>query len=168
MPFQELQNFIQNNLADNVADYLNAKSANFPNVGDYYAQGNNYFNESTVQSAMFQCINTWITAGVENHNHFLIRTEVLYPGFNNIADLWITYNNGAGASNIAIELKTDFIAHSVNEDIELLDAIDGVVNPVFNSAYAFYTVQVGHNGWTDYIDDPVGQNVMSIPISVIF
>jgi hypothetical protein len=100
--------------------------------------------------------------------HYLIRTEVRYPGFNNIADLWITYddNDGADPSNIAMELKVDFNAGSVNQDIELLDAQAGLQNPPFDNGYACYTFQ--NAGWTGGIDNPIEGAVRCVPIEVVF
>lgn len=170
MPFAQMNAYIVNGLPADVAAYLDPKSANFPNVADYYAPNNGYFNEDTIKGVMFQCLNAWI-AGHENANHYLVRTEVQYPGFENIADIWIVYDAGVqdvAAQNIAIELKANFAAESVNQDIELLDAMAGVQDPVFDNAYACYVVQQGHGGWTNYIDEPVAPDVASVGITVVF
>ncbi|MEM7038229.1 MAG: hypothetical protein AAF570_14690 [Bacteroidota bacterium] len=171
MPYNEFIQFTENILPLNVAQFLNQKSANFNDVHNYYSETTGYFNESTVQSVMFMAMNVWINQN-EIENHWLIRTEVQYPGFENIADIWATYDPGMGAAsirNIAFELKADFRADHVNEDIDVLDAVAGVVNPPINRGYACYVAQVGNDQWTQLIDQPTQpQTVATNQISVIF
>ncbi|WP_417457188.1 hypothetical protein [Kordiimonas sp.] len=164
MPLQEMNDYISNNLSNDVALYLNRKVQNFHNVAQYYSPSG-YFNEYTVQAVAFQCINAWITAN-ENINHYLVRTEVAYGGFANRADIMITYDTGNGAHNIALEFKANFSAASVNEDVDLLDAIRGVQNPPIDDGYACYIIRFGHGGWADQIDEPLQDGVALVPILV--
>ncbi len=164
MPYAEIDNFVDNNLAGQVAAYLNPKNANFPNVDDYFSQYD-YFNEATVQGVMFGCLKDWITAN-ENVNHVLLLSEQVYPGFNNRADLAVIYDNGGGPSRLFIELKADFTAASVDGDIEVLDTIASDMNSPLTDGYAFYVYKVNDAGWTNAIDDPIEPNVFKRRIGV--
>jgi len=168
MAFAQLNQYIQQQLALDVAAYLNPKSQFFPHVQNYYAQNTGYFNEDTVKCVMFQCINAYIT-NYETSNHYLVRSEVPYPGFGNIADLWITYDTGLGApaQNVAMEMKADFDADSVDEDVNLLDMLAGSNHSPFDIAYACYVVRQGHNGWATFIQGPTQPDVLLLPINVI-
>jgi len=164
MPYADIDNFVANNLAGQVAAYLDAKTVNFPNVNQYYSNYG-YFNEATVQGVMFGCLKAWITVN-ENVNHVLLLSEFDYPHFNNRADLAVVYDNGGGPSRLFVELKADFVAGSVNTDIGVLDAVASLQNSPLNDGYAFYVYRNANAGWTNNIDDPLMQNVFKRGIDV--
>lgn len=164
MPYAAINNFVANNLAGQVAVYLNAKVANFPNVNQYFSN-HGYFSEATVQGVMFGCLKEWLAAN-ENANHVLLLSELDYPHFQNRADLAVIYDNGGGPSRLFIELKADFTAASVNEDIEVLDAVASLQNTPLTDGYAFYVYRNGQAGWTQHIDDPLMNAVHKTGIGV--
>ena len=164
MPYAAINNFVTNTLAGQVAAYLDPKAANFPNVNQYYS-AHGYFNEATVQGVMFGCLKEWI-AGNENANHVLLLSEINYPHFNNRADLAVIYDNGGGPSRLFIELKADFTADSVNTDIGVLDTVATLQNGPLTDGYAFYVYKNANPGWTQYIDNPIEQNVFARGIGV--
>lgn len=164
MPYAAIEQYVRTTLAGDVAAYLNAKVANFPNIANYYA-ASGYFGEHTVQAAMLICIDRWITAN-ENPNHVLILSEYPYPNFANIADIALIYNNGGGASNIYIELKADFTPQSVDADINLLDSVASLQNSTLTDGFAFYVYYLANPGWTNHIDNPIEANVYKRGIGV--
>lgn len=164
MPYPQIDNYVSGQLAADVAAYLAVKTANFPNIGAYYAPSG-YFNEYTVQAAMFICLDRWLTAN-ENPNHFLLLSEFNYPNFVNRADIAVIFNSGAGPSNLFIELKADFTPQSVNNDIDVLDAVAGLQNSALTDGYAFYVYRLANAGWTRNIDIPTAPNVYAVGIGI--
>ncbi|HEV2915165.1 MAG TPA: hypothetical protein VGX92_17945 [Pyrinomonadaceae bacterium] len=164
MPFAQINNYLANTLPGDVANYLNAKNANFANVQNYWGFYN-YFTESTVRDVMFACIYNWLIAN-EVPADVLVVSEVTYPGFNNRADLAVIYDAGAGPQRTYIEVKADFNANSVDLDIDLLDAVSGAVNSPLNRGYAFYVVKSNNLGWANLIGPPTAADVTAVRILV--
>lgn len=165
MPYPQILAYVQNQLRVDVAAYLTAKSANFPNAQHYYGANNQYFNEHTVQAAMLICLDRYVI-GHENPNHVLLLSEYTYPGFYNRADILVVYNNGGGPSNLFIELKADFTPQSVDYDIDMLDAIAGAPGSPVTDGFAFYVYRLANPGWTNHIDDPLEPNVYKRGIGI--
>lgn len=161
MAFQDVDDYIENNLATDTAGILDQWVANFPNVQSFYGP-NGYFNEATVQAAMYTSIVNWLNQNQEEANA-LILSEAQYTGFANYADLAVAYTGG---QKIYIELKTTFDAEDVNKDINLLDLIAGAMNSPVTQGYVFYTVINGNAGWTGQVDAPTQGNVAAVAINV--
>ena len=114
---------------------------------------------------MFSCLKNWLSNNEQN-SQVLVVSEVIYPGFANIADLTVVFDDGNGPSRLYIELKADFNPNSVNVDINLLDLIAGLVRSPITDGFAFYVVRQGDRGWTHYIDDPTQPNIETRAITV--
>lgn len=164
MPFANITGYIAGNLTVDVANYLNAKRANFPNYQNYWGL-NGYFTESTVRDVMFACLYNWLIAN-EVPASVLVVSEVVYPGFFNRADLAVIYDAGGGPQRAYIEVKADFNAHSVDLDINLLDMVAGTMASPLNEGYSFYVVKNNNMGWVNNIDPPTQPNVSAIAIVV--
>jgi len=167
MPYAQIDQYVSNTLAGDVATILNNKAANFPNVAAYYSPTTGYFYEQTVQAVMLGCLDAWLS-GNENVNHWLLLSEFDYPGFTNRADIAVIYDNGGGgaASRLFIELKADFTPQSVDDDIEVLDTIASAQHSPITDGYAFYVSHTGDAGWRRSIDDPIEANVFKVGIGV--
>lgn len=173
MAFQNVNNYIGNNLAADTAGLLNLWVANFPNVQGFYGP-NGYFNEATVQAAMYTSIVNWVANQAVNNQAAnissattLVLSEARYSGYANVADLAVVYNDGAHpVQTIYIELKTDFNVNSVDNDINLLDLIAGAMNSPVAEGYVFYTVINGNAGWAGQIGGPTQANVTAVAINV--
>lgn len=179
MPYQEFIDYLDNaddgGFAADVAAYLNDKVANFNDVADYFSPrpdpDPDYFNEATVQGAMFLVLNEWTQGDDENEDHYLIRMEIFYRGGPQNApyraDIWVTYdNNDDDPRNVVFELKTDFQPESVNADVgKLENNLDQNFND-FDLGYAAYIYDPENDGWCANIDAPMNEDVATIPIPV--
>ncbi|MBB3059558.1 hypothetical protein [Microbulbifer rhizosphaerae] len=165
MTFATMAQYVEKNLADDTARYLNGRSNSFSG----YFGLNNYFNEDTVKTVMSRLLTEWIAAN-DTEETAMVFSELHYTGFDNRADIGVVYltENGrtAPTKTLYIELKTDFSVDSVNGDVNILDLIAGAGNSPITSAYAFYTVFEGQEGWTRYIEAPTQPNVHTVGIPV--
>ncbi|WP_308366693.1 MULTISPECIES: hypothetical protein [unclassified Microbulbifer] len=165
MTFATMAQYVERNLADETARYLNGKSDSFSG----YFGPNNYFNEDTVKTVMSRLLTDWIMAN-DSEETAMVFSELHYTGFANRADIGVVYltedGQAAPTQTLYIELKTDFSAESVDGDVNLLDLIAGAGNSPITSAYAFYTVFEGEEGWTRYIEVPTQPNVHTVGIRV--
>lgn len=161
MSYQDVNDYVTNDLAGQTAIILNYWVDNYNNANLFYGP-NGYFNEATVQAAMYASLTNWLTQNFEAENALAL-SEAGYPGYNNRADLAIMYSAG---QKIFIELKTSFNAELVNEDTNLLDLIAGAVGSPVTNGYIFYTVSAGNMGWVNYIEQPTQPNVRLVAINV--
>ena len=168
MAYNTLLNYVRNDMAMNVAAYANGQY-NYPNIGQLVRPATHYFTEDTLKCMIYQNLTAWINAQ-NDHDRFLIRSEVGAPGVLGArrGDLVITYTNQYDQrSTLWIEIKSDFRALSVDQDITALEELSG--NGAFEDGFAVYFVQAGNEGWVNAINPVIGVgNVQRRQITVVF
>lgn len=166
MTYYDINQYVENHLADDVAAYLDDKIENFIDIDDFFG-GNNYLNEATVQAVMVHLLWTFVEQN-ETTDHVMIMTEFLYPGTGNRADIVLIHRaEDEPTYTMFMEVKADFAADSVEEDAQLLEEIFSTFDQEDEENADGYCFYLTHNG-APQVNGQFGYGIQLIPIPVAF